>query len=86
MVCLGLEPGAAEWKAQTNLLSYGSSPIFDIAKCQEVLRYWSFQRSQELLNEVRAREAVSNDRGFAFNIKALTAPLMQTLATNSRIH
>ena len=23
MVCLGLEPGAAGWKAQTNPLSYG---------------------------------------------------------------
>ena len=23
MLCLGLEPGAAEWKAQTNPLSYG---------------------------------------------------------------
>ena len=26
MVCLGLEPGAAGWKAQTNPLSYGSTP------------------------------------------------------------
>ena len=26
MVCLGLEPGAAEWKAQTNPLSYGVPP------------------------------------------------------------
>ena len=25
MVCLGLEPGAAGWKAQTNPLSYGSN-------------------------------------------------------------
>ena len=23
MACLGVEPGAAEWKAQTNPLSYG---------------------------------------------------------------
>ena len=28
MVCLGLEPGAAGWKAQTNPLSYGSTPTF----------------------------------------------------------
>ena len=27
MVCLGLEPGAAGWKAQTNPLSYGGTPI-----------------------------------------------------------
>ena len=27
MVCLGLEPGAAGWKAQTNPLSYGGTPM-----------------------------------------------------------
>ena len=26
MVCLGLEPGVAGWKAQTNPLSYGGTP------------------------------------------------------------
>ena len=26
MVCLGLEPRAAAWKAQTNPLSYGGTP------------------------------------------------------------
>ena len=26
MVCLGVEPGTAGWKAQTNLLSYGGTP------------------------------------------------------------
>ena len=26
MVCLGVEPGAAGWKAQTNPLSYGGTP------------------------------------------------------------
>ena len=26
MVCLGLEPGAAGWKAQMNPLSYGGTP------------------------------------------------------------
>ena len=26
MVCLGLEPGAAGWKAQTNPLSYSGTP------------------------------------------------------------
>ena len=29
MVCLGLEPGAAGWKAQTNPLSYGGTPSFE---------------------------------------------------------
>ena len=28
MVCLGLEPGAAGWKAQTNPLSYGGTPKY----------------------------------------------------------
>ena len=28
MVCLGLEPGAAGWKAQTNPLSYGGTPNY----------------------------------------------------------
>ena len=27
MVCLGFEPWAAGWKAQTNPLSYGGTPI-----------------------------------------------------------
>ena len=27
MVCLGLEPGGARWKAQTNPLSYGGTPF-----------------------------------------------------------
>ena len=27
MVCLGFEPGAAGWKAQTNPLSYGGTPM-----------------------------------------------------------
>ena len=37
MACLGVEPGVAEWKAQTNPLSYGGTPeanlnIFDFRK------------------------------------------------------
>ena len=27
MVCLGVEPGAAGWKVQTNPLSYGGTPL-----------------------------------------------------------
>ena len=27
MVCLGLEPGAVGWKAQTNQLSYGGGSV-----------------------------------------------------------
>ena len=35
MVCLGLEPGAAGWKAQTNPLSYSGTPssIFLLWEC-----------------------------------------------------
>ena len=33
MVCLGLEPRGAGWKAQTNLLSYGGTPINNIFTC-----------------------------------------------------
>ena len=29
MVCLGLEPGAAGWKTQTNPLSYGGTPTLN---------------------------------------------------------
>ena len=32
MVCLGVHPGAAGWKAQTNPLSYGGTP-----KCSTVM-------------------------------------------------
>ena len=44
MVCLGLEPGVAGWKAQTNPLSYGGTPweeflsqleLSDVALCNE---------------------------------------------------
>ena len=28
MACLGVEPGVAGWKAQTNPLSYGGTPFF----------------------------------------------------------
>ena len=27
-MCLGLKPGAAGWKAQTNPLSYGGTPVY----------------------------------------------------------
>ena len=30
MVCLGLEPGVAGWKVQTNPLSYGGTPYAEI--------------------------------------------------------
>ena len=30
MVCLGLKPGAAEWKVQTNPLSYGGTQLLQL--------------------------------------------------------
>ena len=41
MVCLGLEPGAAGWKAQTNPLSYSGTPKFKICSIQ----YFNLRRS-----------------------------------------
>ena len=32
MLCLGLKPGAAGWKAQTNPLSYGGTPFSIVTK------------------------------------------------------
>ena len=40
MVCLGFEPGAAGWKAQTNPLSYGGTPIWQTL-CQNMFDYWA---------------------------------------------
>ena len=37
MVCLGFEPGAAGWKAQTDPLSYGGTPYFSNS-CQKKLQ------------------------------------------------
>ena len=34
-MCLGLEPGAAGWKAQTNPLSYGDTPMIKTVKRRE---------------------------------------------------
>ena len=42
MVCLWLEPGASEWKAQTNPLSYGGTP--------EAISFYN--RKRNVLNEV----------------------------------
>ena len=32
MVCLGLEPGTADWNAQTNPLSNGGTPFDNVTK------------------------------------------------------
>ena len=40
MVCLGLEPRAAGWNAQTNPLSYDSTPITIILNGYIVGVYW----------------------------------------------
>ena len=35
MVCLGIEPGAAGWKARTNPLSYGGTPANNYLNMQK---------------------------------------------------
>ena len=40
MVCLGLEPGAAGWKAQTNPLCYGGTLVNPI-KALSIVNYVS---------------------------------------------
>ena len=41
MVCLGLKPGAAGWKARMNTLSYSGTPISD---CYPTAYYEEFQK------------------------------------------
>ena len=49
MVCLGFEPGAAEWKVQTNPLCYAGTPTASMFLLLEsnfmiihVLKWWGF--------------------------------------------
>ena len=48
MVCLGLEPGAAGWKVQTNPLSYGSTPTvtYLVRKTIAVWLRWSLRNKK----------------------------------------
>ena len=39
MVCLGIEPGAAGWKARTNPLSYGGTPENIVIVCLQIPNY-----------------------------------------------
>ena len=59
MVCLGVEPGAAAWKAQTNPPSYGGTPRkpigFNTSTGPKGLRDISFSRSQNSLRPWRRR-------------------------------
>ena len=45
MVCLGLEPGAAGWKAQTNPLSYSGTPMELLISKNEVFQSQSMIRT-----------------------------------------
>ena len=44
MVCLGLEPGAAGWKTQTNPLSYGGTPSQNVNGPPVVKKYCPFKK------------------------------------------
>ena len=50
MVCLGLEPGAAEWKAQTNPLSFSMQDICYSFFVSSIFKFlmisWKFQTLQ----------------------------------------
>ena len=49
MVCLGLEPGAAGWKAQTNPLSYGGTPTNANITLPFKTYQWAFYRFCDFL-------------------------------------
>ena len=58
MVCLGLEPEAAGWKAQTNPLSYGGTPsalFFDcsLMSLSDIWRKWVWQSREEIGDSVQ---------------------------------
>ena len=53
MECLGVEPGAAWWKAQTNPLSYGGTPIaYSLAKLMTIIHGIAVTRYKSLLTVV----------------------------------
>ena len=56
MVCLGFEPGAAGWKAQTNPLSYGGTPTTTTKKLF-VLQIRSYLKTW--LNKVSSYQVVT---------------------------
>ena len=41
MICLGLKPEAAGWKAQTNPLSYGGTQTFVLLKWPSLRPYYT---------------------------------------------
>ena len=47
MVCLGLEPGAAGWKAQTNPLSYGGIKALNCSTLVFMHSHWLLQNFNE---------------------------------------
>ena len=61
MVCLGLKPGAAGWKAQTNPLSYSGTPkpwslaeillrqVAGATYTRRCLAFWELQMENKLL-------------------------------------
>ena len=44
MACLGVEPGAAGWKAQTNPLSYGGTPQTDASLITALILFLGVNR------------------------------------------
>ena len=80
MVCLGFEPGAAEWKARTNPLSYGGTPKslqkFDPLKWSQ---YWKqFNLNGLLVGSLERFEGDSNNSWLVHNW-LLNRPLSQAI-------
>ena len=50
MVCLGVKPGVAGWKAQTNPLSYGGTPITSFLPLKSFGHYFNLVATVKLFN------------------------------------
>ena len=80
MVCLGLEPGAARWKVQTNPLSYGGTPYPLFIDCTLErslmgIRWESIRWRQIETVEITSIEKL--DRWRHNNRQSNTEPLME---------
>ena len=59
MACLGLEPGAAEWKAQANPLCYGGTPTY---KKRYMIHYCVLHKVIEFTEKPNAETTVYLER------------------------
>ena len=88
MVCLGLEPGAAGWKTQTNPLSYGGTPIFSHLHGRHSRLAQNNRDVIVLLNTLYGRPMIANRAngcllGISFCLQLTWLPVWQNLWTFS---